>query len=83
MIYNPRVPVKSGIYLGDYSTLAELQSAYATTTEGNYAVVGVSATTYVYSATDGWLKNTGTGACHLMLKQGKVRLQKAGRIMAL
>ena len=65
MIYNPRVPVKSGIYLGDYSTLAELQSAYATTTEGNYAVVGVSATTYVYSATDGWLKNTGTGAFNI------------------
>ena len=65
MIYNPNVPVKSGIYLGDYSTLAELQAAYPTTNEGNYAVAGVSATTYVYSATNGWLKNTGTGAFNI------------------
>ena len=65
MIYNPNVPVKRGIYLGDYSTLAELQAAYPTTNEGNYAVAGVSATTYVYSATNGWLKNTGTGAFNI------------------
>ena len=62
MIYNPAVPPKSGVYLGDFNSLADLQAQYATTTEGNYAVVGASAITYVYSTTEGWMKNTGTGA---------------------
>lgn len=61
MIYNPNIPAKTGIYRGDYSTLQDLQTAYPTDTEGNYAEVGIAKTTYVYSSSKGWIENVGVG----------------------
>lgn len=62
LIYNPSIPAKTGIYRGDYTTLQELQDAYPTDTEGNYAEVGISKATYVYSTEKGWIANNGVGS---------------------
>ena len=67
MIRNPDVPERNGIYRGEYANLQQLQEAYPTDTEGNYAEVGDAKMPYVYSDANGWISTYVSGTATIWI----------------